>query len=118
MTMYLILGLSGLIIFGWGVFCPVRYPHSSVGPPRWVIVSSWIISALFYGYAVLNLLVDPWKNMQFISQFFLFCGVFFLFVFSGWIGCKIADAENARDYFRQVRNLDGQIKDIKTNKAS
>lgn len=113
MMIYLLLGFLGLVIFCWGVFYPVRSLYSAFLLPRWVIVSSWIISGLLYGVSVFNLLVVPLHDSSLIIKIFSYIGGFALFVFGGWIGFQIAEERNQFDYFKQIRNLEGQIKDIK-----
>ena len=116
MTMYLILGLSGLIIFGWGVYCPACGMYSTYLVPGWVIASSWIVSLLLYGYSVINL-SPPLEDIMPIVKFFSIGGAVFLFLFVGWLGHFVAEDLNWSDYCRRVRNIEGQIKDIKANKA-
>src|SRR3989338_5688079 len=116
MTIYLILGLSGLIIFGCGVYCPARSMYATYLLPGWIIVSSWIVSLLLYSYSVINLF-PPLESIVPIVRFFSIGGAVFLFLFVGWLGHFVAEDLNRSDYIRQVRNIEGQIKDIKANKA-
>ena len=116
MPLWMALCILSLILFSWNVYDIVRHPHSALRVmPRWMTISFFIISVVLYVGSSWNLLSLYLDGLPFAVKLFLFLGVALSLAAAGWVGCKIADGQNHSDHIRQVRNLEGQIKDIKNS---
>ena len=105
-AVWAILCVFGLTIFGWGIYYPVRNPHSAFGLPRSIITASRIIAALLYSVSAIALVGASFFGLPVLIKLFTCIGILLLFIVSGWIGFQIAEGENNSDYITMVRGLE------------